>query len=252
MKTLKEQILQALNNAEIREELINVLNSHLEKQNPLVKGDIITLCDNRRYRVIKLDENGVATLLSMFDIDTPYSEKKEMVQFSRGLFGLSYSNSSLDKNCEKFYKVLPEEIKKAIVPTEIYQTMYQWFDEIEEWQMYTDILEYQYNWSRAGNYLVCAGELHIGERHAFALDISDVYEYVDKDSISSSELNTMFFETIKEEKNISWLRSVGIARSSYAFIVNGGYGDFDDNLCYDRARVRPAFRINLSKVTWTK
>lgn len=252
MKTLKEQILQALNNAEIREELINVLNSHLEKQHPLVKGDIITLSDNRRYRVIKLDENGVATLLSMFDIDTAYAEKREVEQFSRCLFGLSYANSVLDKNCEKFYENLPEEIKKAIIPTEISQTMYQWFDEIEEWQMYTDILEYQYNWSRACNYLVCAGELRIGERHAFALDISEVYEYVDKDSISSSELNTMFFETEKEAKKISWLRSVGIARSSYAFIVNGDYGDFDDNLCYDRARVRPAFRINVSKVNWTK
>lgn len=252
MKTLKEQILQALNNAEIREELISVLSSHLEKQNPLVKGDIITLCDNRRYRVIKLNENGVATLLSMFDINTAYAEKREVEQFSRCLFGLSYANSALDKNCEKFYEELPEEIKKAIIPTEISQTMYQWFDEIEEWQMYTYIQEYQYKWGRACNYLVNAGELCVGERHAFALDISDVYEYVDKDSIFSSELNTMFFETEKEAKTISWLRSVNVSRSSYAFIVYGNDGDFDDNLCYDMGRVRPAFRINLSKVAWTK
>ena len=252
MKTLKEQILQALNNSEIREELINVLSSHLEKQNPLVKGDIITLCDNRRYRVIKLNENGVATLLSMFDIDTAYAEKKEMVKFSRGLFGLSYSNSVLDKNCEKFYENLPVEIKKAIIPTEISQTMYQWLDEIEEWQMYTDILEYQYNWSRDCDYLVRAGEVCVGERHAFALDISDVYEYVDKDSIFSSELNTMFFETEKEAENISWLRSASVDSSSYAFIVYGNYGNFGGSNYDNSYRVRPAFQIDLSKVTWTK
>ena len=252
MKTLKEQILQALNNAEIREELINVLSSHLEKQNPLVKGDIITLCDNRRYRVIKLDENGVTTLLSMFDIDTAYAEEKEIVQFSRGLFGLSYSNSALDKNCEKFYENLPEEIKKAIIPTEISQTMYQWFDEIEEWQMYTDVLEYQYNWGRNCDYLVFAGEAYVGKRHAFALDIRDVYEYVDKDSIFSSELNTMFFETEKEAGNVSWLRSAYVKFSTDAFIVSGGNGSFNI-ISYDNSnRARPAFQIDLSKVTWTK
>lgn len=252
MKTLKEQILQALNNAKIREELINVLSSHLEKQNPLVKGDIITLCDNRRYRVIKLNENGVATLLSMFDIDTVYAEKKEIVQFSRGLYGLSYSNSALDKNCEKFYEELPEEIKKAIVPTEIFQTLYQWVDEIEEWQMYQYIQEYQYHWSRDCDYLVCAGEVCVGERHAFALDISDVYEYVDKDSIFSSELNTMFFETEKETGNISWLRSTFVNYSDNAVNVHGSYGSFVDYYYSNQVRARPAFQINLSKVTWTK
>ncbi len=252
MKTLKEQILQALNNAEIREELISVLSSHLEKQNPLVKGDIITLCDNRRYRVIKLNENGVATLLSMFDIDSIYAEEKAMEQSSRGLFGISYSNSALDKNCEKFYETLPEEIKKAIIPTEISQTLYQWFDTIEEWQMYTDVLEYQYHWCRDCDYLVCAGEAYVGERHAFALDISDVYEYFDKDSIFSSELNTMFFETEKEVENASWLRSAYVGGGVHAFDVYGGCGCFTYDHYSFGFCVRPAFRINLSKVAWTK
>ena len=49
-----------------------------------------------------------------------------------------------------------------------------------------------------------------------------------------------------------WLHSAFASNSDYAFNVFGDIGFLVDNRVYRTSAVRPAFQIDLSKISWSK
>lgn len=256
MSNIKEQILEALNDTSFRQKVRDALTSEeatAVKPDEPSKGDIITLCDGRRYRVLQ-QVKGTALLLSMSDFgEASFNADSNVKRFPSGLWGQAYAGGELDKRCRKFFEQLPDEIKNAIKPVSIIQTISQWTDDMPmELEDESEMLGFQYNWSQDYDYSTNCGHLVVGERYAFALDVLDIALYFEKNRITSSELNELFFEYTDRTYKLFWLRSACASDYDIAWCVSGYSGCLSRYNYYKRNAVRPAFQIDLSKVKWRK
>lgn len=245
-----------MNDTSFRQKVRDALSSEettAVKPDEPSKGDIITLCDGRRYRVLQ-QVKGTALLLSMSDFgEASFNADSNVRRFPSGLWGQAYAGGELDKSCGEFFEQLPDEIKNAIKPVSIIQTISQWTEDVPmELEDESEMLGFQHCWGQDYDYSTNCGRIVVGKRHAFALDVLDIALYFEKNKITSSELNELFFEREGRIDELVWLRSA-IATDFYcAWCVDGGIGSLicSGHIC--SLAVRPAFQIDLSKVKWRK
>ena len=219
------------------------------------KGDIIKMNldgTERQYRVLSVNGN-ICKVLGMWDdLTSEYNETSTTTNFN-GTTAQKYEGSTLDTYLNTtWYNTLSSEAKNAIVPENIVQYCYEYHSEPSIPNTPTYTYQYQYNWDdsdyeNADN----VGNVTIGNRNVFVLDVKDIFDYFEKVYITSDELITMFWNSTNKVSKYLWLRSSSADDSDAAWCVRGNIGDLSEtNAIYIRV-VRPALNIDFSKIEWS-
>ena len=222
------------------------------------KGDLIKLDldgnSDKTYRVLGINGN-VAKLLGMSDISTSqkYNATSKTGAFTNGTTGQLYAGSDLDTYLNTtWYNTLTSTTKAAIVPESRTQYMYEYYNEPNEPNTPTYTYQYQFNWSDSGyENANLTDSILIGNRNIFALDFKDIFDYFGKVCITSNELMELWTNQTSAVKGW-WLSSASADDPGYAWLVIGVYGGLDRTDVGSARAVRPAFNIDLSKISFTK
>lgn len=207
---------------------------------------------SRLYRVLSVNGN-VCKVLGMWDdLTSKYNETSTTTNFN-GTTAQKYEGSDLDTYLNTtWYNTLSSEAKNAIVPENVVQYCYKYYDRPNTPNTPTYTYQYQYNWDNsdyenADN----VGNVTVGERNVFALDLKDIFDYIGKVCITSDELMTMFWNSTTKVSKYLWLRSSIAGSSTSAWFVFGYNGDLFSRAVSSSSVVRPALNIDLSKIEWS-
>ncbi len=220
------------------------------------KGTIISMdLDGqgaKQYRVIK-SSGEVAQVMAMYDTLTSAYNSTSTTTTMGSLTVQKYEGSTFDTYLNTtWYNTLKDNVKAAIVPENVVQHCYQYYNEPNTPNTPTYTYQYQYNWfnsdyENADN----VGNVTVGNRNVFALDLKDIFDYFGKVCITSNELMTLFFnQTTKVSKNL-WLRSSYAGFSDCAWAVSGNHGYLNYYVVGNSYVVRPALNLNLSQIDFT-
>lgn len=220
-----------------------------------VKGDLITMNldgTSRLYRVLSVNGN-VCKVLGMWDgLASKYNGTSTTTNFN-GITAQKYEGSTLDTYLNTtWYNKLSSEAKNAIVPEKVVQYCYKFYGKPDTPNTPTYTYQYQYNWSNSNyNNADNVGNVVVGNRNVFALDLKDIFDYIGKVCITSDELMTMFWNSTTKVSKYPWLRSSYADSSDSAWSVSGkgGYLTADD-VIYS-LNVRPALNLDMSKIQYT-
>lgn len=220
-----------------------------------IKGDLVTMNldgNSRLYRVLSVNEN-VCKVLGMWDdFTSKYNGKRTTTNFN-GTIAQKYGGSDLDTYLNTtWYNTLSSEAKNAIVPENVVQYCYKYYDAPNTPNTPTYTYQYQYNWSNsdyenADN----VGNVVVGNRNVFALDLKDIFDYMGKVCITSDELMTMFWNSTTKVSQYPWLRSSTASPSDYVWRVAGNSGLLGRTNVTSSRVVRPALNLDMSKIQYT-
>ena len=207
----------------------------------------------RQYRVLKCKGN-VALVMGMWDNFTSKYNETSMTTDFNGTTSQKYEGSTLDTYLNTtWYNTLSSKAKNAIVPENVVQYCYQYYDEPKTPNISTYTYQYQCNWDNS--YYENAdnvGNVTVGERNVFALDLKDIFDYFEKVCITSDELVTMFWNSKTTVSSFPWLRSSYASYSNRAWSVRGSSGYLGNTSeVTNFLAVRPALNLDMSKIQYT-
>ena len=221
-----------------------------------VKGDLITMNldgTSRLYRVLSVNGN-VRKVLGMWDdFTSKYNETSTTTNFN-GITAQKYEGSTLDTYLNTtWYNTLSSEAKNAIVPENVIQYCYKYYDAPNTPNTPTYTYQYQYNWSNSDyDNADNVGNVIVGNRNVFALDLKDIFDYIGKVCITSDELMTMFWNSTTKVHKYPWLRSSYANGSDNAWYVMGNNGSFTSTGSVTMSDVvRPVLNLDMSKIQYT-
>ena len=194
------------------------------------------------YRVTKVYGSGIVEVVAMYEPTTSQT------------FGSSqaYSGSALDTYLNNtWYNTLSDKAKAAIVDNDINQYKYTYNSSAKT----TSHVSY-------ADYSTKALYANVGSRHIYSLDVEDIEQYFGGTGGSASnktagtftlaQLMTLFYKsTATISGKYFWLRSASASGASSAWFVRGGSGCVGSNGISNAGAVRPAFKIDLSKIDWS-
>lgn len=223
---------------------------------PPAKGSIVKMNldgTERQYRVLSVNGN-VCKVMGMWnDFTSKYNETSTTTTFG-STTAQKYKGSTLDTYLNTtWYNTLSSEAKNAIVPENVVQYCYKYYNEPNTPNTPTYTYQYQFNWDNS-NYenVDNVGNVVVGNRNVFALDLKDIFDYIGKVCITSDELMTMFWNSTTKISKYLWLRSSIADYSLYAWVVNGYGGNLDANdAASSSGVVRPALNLDMSKIQYT-
>ena len=220
-----------------------------------VKGDIVKLNldgTEREYRVLSMN-GSVGKVMAMYDdLTSKYNETSTTTTFGT-ITAQKYEGSTLDTYLNTtWYNTLSSKAKSAIVPENVVQYCYKYYDAPNTPNTPTYTYQYQYNWSDS-NYKNAdnVGNVTVGERNVFALDLKDIFDYIGKVCITSAELMTMFWNSTTKVSKYPWLRSSRAGSSRNAWLVYGNYGFLSNSGVTTSYVVRPTLNLDMSKIQYT-
>ena len=215
---------------------------------PIKKGELILMdvgnSSTTKFRVVK-DAIGSETS------DEEYETVVEVLSMEDNLtstFGTNntYSDSTLDTYCNStYYNTLSTTAKSAIVAKSIIQYKYS-------------NVSSAYNSSTHASYASYPGSsVDIITKNVYALDVQDIELYFggsnsSKGSFSTTELLTMFWNTTSSKSTFPWLRSATASYTTNVWGVRGSFGDVNYAYVRNSYVVRPAFQVDLSKISFSK
>lgn len=222
-----------------------------------VKGNILSMnLDGKgakQYRVLSMNGD-VAKVVAMYDTLTSVYNSTSTTTTFGSTTAQKYADSTLDTYLNTtWYNTLKDNVKAAIVPENIVQHCYQYYDQPNTPNTPTYTYQYQYNWSDS-NYENAndVGNVTVGNRNVFALDLKDIFDYFGKVCITSNELMTLFFNQKTQASEYLWLRSSSVGFSHCAWVV---YGVDRSLIHYFNVSgsyvVRPALNLNLSQIDFS-
>ena len=220
------------------------------------KGNILSMdLDGqgaKQYRVLSMDGD-VAKVVAMYDtLTSKYNATSTTTAFG-SITAQKYADSTLDTYLNTtWYNTLKDNVKAAIVPENVVQYCYQYYGEPNTPNTPTYTYQYQYNWNDS-NYDNAdnVGNVTVGDRNVFALDLKDIFDYFGKVCITSNELMTLFFNQTTQVSKYLWLRSSLAGDSDTAWDVGGGGGYLGYGYVYDSYVVRPALNLNLNQIEFS-
>ncbi len=220
----------------------------------LKKGDLITMNldgTERQYRVLSVNGN-VCKVLGMWDGFTSEYNKTSTTTNFNGITAQKYEGSTLDTYLNTtWYNKLSSEAKNAIVPENVVQYCYKYYDKPNTPNTPTYTYQYQYNWKNSNyNNADNVGNVVVGNRNVFALDLKDIFDYIGKVCITSDELMTMFWNSTTEVSKHLWLRSSYADINNSAWYVYGDFGDLFRSGITASFVVRPALNLDMSKIQY--
>lgn len=220
-----------------------------------IKGDLITMNldgTSRLYRVLSVNGN-VCKVLGMWDdFKSVYNSTSTTTTFG-STTAQKYESSTLDTYLNTtWYNTLNSATKAAIVPENVVQHCYQYYDEPNTPNTPTYTYQYQYNWS-GSDYENAndVGNVTVGDRNVFALDLKDIFDYFGKVCITSDELMTLFWNSTAKVSKYLWLRSSNAVYSNAAWNVYGSYGILHTYYVDNSYVVRPALNLNLNQIEFS-
>ena len=221
-----------------------------------VKGDLINLdLDGqgvKQYRVLSMNGD-VAKVVAMYDTLTSVYNSTSTTTTFGSTTAQKYANSTLDTYLNTtWYNTLKDNVKAAIVPENVVQYCYQYYGKPNTPNTPTYTYQYQYNWSdsdyeNANN----VGNVVVGNRNVFALDLKDIFDYIGKVCITSDELMTMFWNSTTTVSKYLWLRSSRAGGSLRAWLVDGSNGGLGNGSVDFSYVVRPALNLNLNQIEFS-
>ena len=220
-----------------------------------VKGDLITMNldgTERQYRVLSVNGN-VCKVFGMRDgFISKYNTTSTTTNFN-GITAQKYEGSDLDTYLNTtWYNTLSSEAKNAIVPENVVQYCYKYYDIPNTPNTPTYTYQYQYSWSNSDyDNADNVGNVVVGNRNVFALDLKDIFDYIGKVCITSDELMTMFWNSTTKVSKYPWLRSSYADSSGYAWSVSGSTGTLSRDVAIYVLDVRPALNLDMSKIQYT-
>lgn len=223
---------------------------------PPAKGSIVKMNldgTERQYRVLSVNEN-VCKVMGMWDdFTSKYNETTSTTTKFGSTIAQKYGGSTLDTYLNTtWYNTLSSEVKNAIVPENVVQYCYKYYNEPNTPNTPTYTYQYQNNWSGSDyNNADNIGNVTVGERNIFALDLKDIFDYVGKVCITSDELMTMFWNSTTKISKYLWLRSSLADLSNSAWRVIGDFGRLDYTAVTNSRVVRPALNLDMSKIQYT-
>lgn len=245
--------------------LISINNDNIAENGNLVritipeipkKGSIINLNldgTERQYRVLNVNGN-VCKVLGMFDnLTSVYNSTSTITTTFGSTTAQKYEGSTLDTYLNTtWYNTLSSEAKNAIIPENVIQYCYKYYDEPNTPNTPTYTYQYQYNGSNsdyenADN----VGSVTVGKRNVFALDLKDIFNYIGKVCITSNELMIMFWNSTTKISKYPWLRSSVADRSNSAWTANGYNNYLFTRGVVNSYVVRPALNLDMSKIQYT-
>ena len=221
-----------------------------------IKGDLINLdLDGqgvKQYRVLSMNGD-VAKIMAMYDtLTSAYNSTGTTTTFG-STTAQKYADSTLDTYLNTtWYNTLKDNVKAAIVPENVVQYCYQYYGKPNTPNTPTYTYQYQYNWSdsdydNADN----VGNVTVGDRNVFALDLKDIFDYFDKVCITSNELMTLFWNSTAKVSKYLWLRSSYAGNSGHAWRVYGSVGSLGTVGVGGSIVVRPALNLNLNQIEFS-
>ena len=221
-----------------------------------VKGDLIGLnLDGqgaKQYRVLSMNDN-VAKVMAMYDTLTSVYNSTTTTTTFGSTTAQKYADSTLDNYLNTtWYNTLKDNVKTAIVPENVVQYCYKYYDKPNTPNTPTYTYQYQYNWSDSDyENANDVGSVTVGNRNVFALDLKDIYDYFGKVCITSDELMTMFWNSTTKVSKYLWLRSSNADNSNRAWNMDGDRGNLLRNGVNNSDVVRPALNLKLNQVEFT-
>lgn len=232
----------------------NKIAMYIPPFEPPAKGSIVKMNldgTERQYRVLSVNGN-VCKVLGMWDdFKSKYNETSTTTTFG-STTAQKYEGSTLDTYLNTtWYNTLSSEAKNAIVPENVIQYCYKYYDEPNTPNTPTYTYQYQFNWDNS-NYDNAdnVGNVVVGNRNVFALDLKDIFDYIGKVCITSDELFTMFWNSTTKVSKFIWLRSSDTNNSSRAWDVRSGGGFLRNGGVTNSAVVRPALNLDMSKIQY--
>lgn len=221
-----------------------------------MKGQILSMdLDGqgaKEYRVLSMNGD-VAKVMAMYDtLSSVYNSTSTTTTFG-STTAQKYEESTLDTYLNTtWYNTLTTATKAAIVSENVVQYCYKYYDEPNTPNTPTHTYQYQYNWSDSDyENANDVGNVTVGNRNVFALDLKDIFDYFDKVCITSNELMTLFWNSTAKVSKYLWLRSSYVDSSNFAWYVSGGTGYLNLNVVNSSRVVRPALNLNLSQLPFT-
>lgn len=214
------------------------------------KGNLVTI-NNTQYRVLSVN-NSKAKVMSMNNsLSTVFNNSNVTTNFG-AVDGQQYSESKLDKEMMNYYNSLPENIQKAIVETDINQSIYsdtmgiKVDADLSTWSVggFTES-------TTSGNnyYLMKEGSVNIGKRKVYAIDIDDIIEYLGQTS-NPQDFNELFYNSRSNTYDRwIWTRSAYKGDTARIFDLCSDSGGFGFNNIANNRTMRPVFVIDLSKLS---
>ena len=197
--------------------------------------------------------DSVGKIMGMFDdLTSAYNTTNTTTTFG-STPAQKYEGSTLDTYLNTtWYNTLSAEAKNAIVTENVIQYCYKYYSQPDTPNTPTYTYQYQYEWSDS-NYenVKNVGNVTVGDRNVFALDLKDIFDYFGKVCITSNELMTLFFNQTTDAPKYLWLRSSSTIRSINIWGVSGDYGSLGNFSITDSNVVRPALNLDFSKISFT-
>ena len=224
---------------------------------PIVpKGSLVKMNldgTERQYRVLSVNGN-VCKVLGMWDdFTSKYNETSTTTTFG-SITAQKYEGSILDTYLNTtWYNTLSTEAKNAIIPENIVQYCYKYYNAPNTPNTPTYTYQYQYNWNDS-NYDNAdnVGNVTVGDRNVFALDLKDIFDYIGKVCITSDELMIMFWNSTTKVYKYLWLRSSNADSSNGAWYVSDENGYLRRGYAVSSFLVvRPALNLDMSKIQYT-
>ena len=223
---------------------------------PIVpKGSLVKMNldgTERQYRVLSVNGN-VCKVMGMWDdFTSKYNETSTTTTFG-STTAQKYEGSTLDTYLNTtWYNTLSSEAKNAIVPENVVQYCYKYYNQPNTPNTPTYTYQYQYDWDNSDyDNADDVGNVVVGNRNVFALDLKDIFDYFEKVCITSDELMTMFWNSTTRVSEYPWLRSSNAASSGSAWSVSGSMGSLSRDSVTYILDVRPALNLDMSKIQYT-
>lgn len=206
-----------------------------------VKGDTISLNvdgTNRNYKVLRIN-GSVAEVFLLYNLFT-------------SAFGSSniYEGSTLDVRLnETYYNSLTSTAKTAIVDKTFRQ---------DQWHQAQGSPLYYGVYATSNKYQIGCVSTTFGNaitRHCYALSVADIIDCLGVTtsmSYTNTTLNKANVQAIMgSATQYSWLRSASLYYTVSVYGYNGSLANYSRTLT-NKGPIRPAFQIDLSKISWSK
>ena len=226
------------------------------------KGDLITMDlgnGDKTYRVLKINGN-IAECLAMYEASILKYNTTSKTTTMGGTTVQQYANSDLDNYLNTtWYNMLSNAAKAAIVPKVVIQDAWQY------WTSLSHTYSGTYGTEVPGttNYSISkydGGTLTVGNRNVYAIGVQDVIDYLSDESLRvdttailrNVNIWKMFWNTKTQPSSIyyPWLCSAYVGDPTCVSIVSRNKGRLAQSGCSNSNAARPAFQIDLSKISF--
>lgn len=239
---------------QLQEAFNNAVADLTHVDTPYVKGDFsakgnLVEINGTQFRVLSV-YGMQAKVVSMENYESINYNTTDSTTSFGDITGVNYNNSLLDIKMNEFYNSLPSEIQNAIVEQNIKQSIYFYTSDVNTTNP-TFTSWYKPSFLETdpfGNtfYLLKKGEINIGNKKVFSLDVDDLISYLGSNTTAKDVVEMFWGSRSNVGDSYLWTRSAYANAQNGAIYISGKSGDVFGTGFTNIRESRPAFVIDLS------